>query len=513
MCVCDFAKSWQHVILDDVFHYLKSNGLVGHHNTVQDPPDHVLQSTVGHDFPVNSGIESQHHGKVITTPKVLMFSAHDRNGIHRQISGYMSYIRSLKITPQKESAFLDDLAHTLNCRRSSLAWKSFAVVESLENLRALDKIISPPQQSKSQPTLGFIFTGQGAQWAGMGHELMRFPTFASSLQDAEEYLMTLGCPWRLSEEVFREKKHSRINSPEISQPVCTVIQVALVDLLSTFGVHATAVVGHSSGEIAAAYTVGALSARAAWKLAYYRGVAASNLCNSSGTVGAMISVGLSEDQISPYMEEFVAQAEFGTCGITVACINSHKNVTLSGDRAQIHALKHRLDQERVFASILSVEIAYHSPHMRFIADAYRAMIQDIEECRTPPQAITMVSSVTGKKVANADLCSPEYWVSNMISPVRFSEAVGDLVARSTQKSRKKLDLSHRDHFHLNMLIEIGPHSTLQGPIRDILTQLRGATNISYTSLLQRHVSASNSLISTFGQIKCLGYPVDIRGIN
>lgn len=258
------------------------------------------------------------------------------------------------------------------------------------------------------------------------------------------------------------------------------------------------------------YCLGAISAKSAWKIAYFRGVNAALLAKSSHQHGAMISVGLSEFQVQPYIDQLAGKVSDGI--LSVACINSHRNVTLSGDDDQVNAIELKLKSEGIFARKLFVDVAYHSPHMQAIARDYSLSIQKLEKGHSAPGAV-MVSSVTGQRVTADDLSTPDYWVDNMISPVRFSAAVGQLCARSTQGTRKKLDCSHRDRPVVNLLIEIGPHSALQGPIRDILSELPGGASISYTSALKRRQPALDSILNSLGQLFCLGYPVDLRKVN
>lgn len=225
----------------------------------------------------------------------------------------------------------------------------------------------------------------------------------------------------------------------------------------------------------------------------------------------MISVGLSEFQVQPYIDQLAE--EFGDGVLSVACINSHRNVTLSGDVDQVNAIELKLKSEGIFARKIVVDVAYHSPHMQAIARDYGLSIQKLEKGHSTPGAVIMVSSVTGQRVTGDDLSAPDYWVDNMISPVRFSAAVGQLCARSAQGTRKKLDCSHRNRPVVNLLIEIGPHSALQGPIRDILSELPGGASISYTSVLKRRHPALHSILNSLGQLFCLGYPVDLGKVN
>lgn len=132
-------------------------------------------------------------------PKLFILSAADQNGTHRLAISYTRhFIKMIKAGEVLSPAILDDLAFTFNARRSLLTWRSYIVVGSDAALMNLDTAISTPVKPRSKrPTLGFAFTGQGAQWAGMGKELRCFPVFESSILCSQQYLLDMGCEWTL----------------------------------------------------------------------------------------------------------------------------------------------------------------------------------------------------------------------------------------------------------------------------------------------------------------------------
>jgi len=156
---------------------------------------------------------------------------------------------------------LRDLSYTLACRRSLFKWRKAYVASDLAQFMTT---LNEPQVSKTRAApaakIAFVFTGQGAQWAGMGAELIASSqTFKRSIEESSRILKDLGCEWDLVQELRRPDAESRIHESELAQPTTTIVQMALVDMLADLSVRPKFVVGHSSGEIAAAYAVGALA--------------------------------------------------------------------------------------------------------------------------------------------------------------------------------------------------------------------------------------------------------------
>ncbi|KAI1411801.1 putative polyketide synthase [Hypoxylon sp. FL1857] len=490
-----------HIILDDAYHYLRLRNLPGKHCTRALPP-RIASSTNGVNG--HSGVE------VLTPcqPKLLVWSASDKDGLDRISKQYEDYAHSKSPREGKGDNLLDDLAYTLDSRRSQFPWRSFAVLESPAELHRLQSQISSPVRARTPTRVAYVFSGQGAQWFAMGRELMSYSSFSADISYAERYLRGLGCKWSVFEELLKSQETSRIDSAEFSQTLCTVLQVALVNLLSRFGLRPSAVVGHSSGEIAAAYAGGYISFKSALKLAYFRGLCSAKLsdCPDCRPRGAMLAVGASEESMKD--EVAAINREALSFGLSIACINSPNSITVAGESDLIDQLKERLDERKIFARKLRVTVAYHSHQMSQISAKYATLIGDLSSGQELDQ-VPMVSSVTGEQVSADRLLEASYWISNMESPVQFSRAVLNMCAESSSLATKQ---TRSPSLHVDHLIEIGPHATLQGPIREILLEIP-RRNVGYSSLLRRNQSALATVLTAIGQLHCLGVGLNLRAVN
>jgi zearalenone synthase (highly reducing iterative type I polyketide synthase) len=343
----------------------------------------------------------------------------------------------------------------------------------------------------------------------MGFSLLKTsPVFRQSVHDADAHLRTqLGSEWSVLAELEKDTATSQINLARYSQPLCTVLQVALVELLRSWGVEPAGVVGHSSGEIAAAYCCGLLRREDAWTVAYYRGMVCSELGRGgdgggANMKGAMMAVGLSAEAAG----ELVQEVRAGT--VVVACVNSPSSVTISGDAAGVDELHQTLVAKGVFCRKLQVEHAYHSHHMRPIADAYLGHIAGITAAKETLR-IPMASSVTGQLVSTPEQLGPAYWVQNFVSPVLFNDALATLLQHDPSRRRRR---ARPGESAFDLLLEVGPHSALKGPLRQIL-QHHNMSTVSYVSVLHRGEDSAESAVRAAAQLHIHGVPVRVRAVN
>jgi len=389
-----------------------------------------------------------------------------------------------------------DLVYTLGHRRSHFSQRGFMLLgpnnlsESIkiENLRT-----SATSSSSSQSQYAFVFTGQGAQWPQMCKTLFNeFPVFARTISEMDTVLRNLPHPptWGLSEAILESAETSKIHDVTRSQPTCTAIQVAMTRLLASWNILPSAVVGHSSGEIAASFAAGLISAAEAITTAYYRGYVLGNQIKD----GAMIAVGLGRDDV----ETEIQSASMNGRAV-VACVNSPESVTVSGDRDAVESLLASFTSRGIFARKLNTGgRAYHSHHMAAIGNEYEellgAALNSLDPSFVMPVKgpVTWISSVSAQK--KSDGATPAYWRANLESPVLFSNAV------------EKISELGNVHF-----IELGPHSALQMPIKQINAKLN--IDFSYSSAITRGKNEVESILSLVGGLYQRGDKIAWASVN
>lgn len=448
----------------------------------------------------------------VAVPKLFVLSAQDEATGKAQIAQLQSYLAQDYLP--HDTAFFNDLAHTLNSRRSALQWKTAIPATSAESLQAA--LASARFQNASRPpAVGFVFTGQGAQWYAMGRELATTnAVFRASLDRSAAILAssTMNAEWSLHDELLRrDADTTRVNEPAVSQSLCTVLQVALVDMLRSWGITPAAVVGHSSGEIGAAYAAGLLSQEAAVAAAYFRVPLDSSAADSCR--GGMMALACDEETTLRLLNSL----ESGKASI--ACYNSPLSFTVSGDDSAIDELVVKCKEQGIRSRKLVVGFAYHSHKMIGAATGYRELLlanRTIVEAFSNPTAeagsIEMYSSVTGKKLAPGAL-TLEYWVDNLVNPVRFTEALTALCYEAqTGKSIEDPDFTTRKP-QVDILVEVGPHAALAGPIRQILQSQTPLTKIGILGMLRRGQDATETSQLLACQLIEKGLPLDVAAHN
>ena len=258
-------------------------------------------------------------------------------------------------------------------------------------------------------------------------------------------------------------------------------------------IHLISVLTEYAGEIAAAFAAGHLTVSEAITIAYYRGYVVSKSCLE----GTMMAVGLDSDAVSAE----ITKLNIGD-SIRVACINSPESVTISGDPDAIDIMNNDFQARGVFARKLKTDgKAYHSHHMSLLGESYEELLLEahIEEKSSESTASTaqMFSSVLNRVVEAEETSKAAYWRRNLESPVLFSPALETMLVRGEY------------HF-----IELGPHSALELPIKQICKKLQiQETQVNYCSALQRGKNSVNTLLQMIGNLYVNGHDVSFEKVN
>ncbi|KAL3290693.1 Acyl transferase/acyl hydrolase/lysophospholipase [Colletotrichum asianum] len=421
---------------------------------------------------------------------ILVFSANDEISLKAYVDGLRKYIMQpcVKLT-------LPNLAFTLSERKSRLFKRGYLICNSPEAVHANELTIGT--LSTSPPRVAFIFTGQGAQWPQMGLDIInRFPSAMRILDRLQRSLDQLPEPptWKLKDELSQARSSEHMMDPEYSQPLVTALQIIILHIFEFWGLDPVAVVGHSSGEIAAAYAAGLLTAEDAMTVAFLRGKCSTSSLNDGERYG-MLAVGLNVKKVTDYLHRTE------TKNVQIACFNGPESITLSGSKAELVLLEEQISKDGHFARLLRVNMAYHSKFMSPIGQAYSDMLRPCIQPIMPSETQLhpkMFSSVHGV-VLCGNLTDADYWRENMTSPVLFKQAVKSMI----------------DNERTNILVEIGPSGALAGPIKQIIDMRDTGPDldITYDTAMTRGEAAADAMFHVAGKLFLRGAKVKIANVN
>jgi acyl transferase domain-containing protein/surfactin synthase thioesterase subunit/NAD(P)-dependent dehydrogenase (short-subunit alcohol dehydrogenase family) len=354
---------------------------------------------------------------------------------------------SLRILALRHSQFLSgtrerlgDLAFSAFSRRSRYAHVLAVAGESpkdvADHLRKFaDGQVNPLTlattiKRKKRPKIGFVFSGQGGQWARMGMELMQGePVFRHTLEEVDACFQEVA-GWSLLPDLERNAAVSRIDDTLIVQPATIAIQLALLKLYEHYGIRPHGVMGHSIGEVAAAAAAGALTMEEAVEVIAHRSRAQAQVSGQ----GAMLAVGLTPDEARKVIEGHEER-------VSIGAINGPAMLTLSGDPEPLEQIAQLLEARGVFNRPVRVQVAYHSHQMEPLQGM---MLESMEPLRGKVATTPLYSTVTGHREPGTHL-NAEYWYRNVRQPVLFTDALSAML---------------KDGY--DTFLEIGPHPVLVG---------------------------------------------------
>ena len=357
-------------------------------------------------------------------------------------------------------------------RTSFPATDRSSLIDSLTTYSADEADVVEP--ALDAPKVLFVYTGMGPQWWAMGRELYQTEkVFREAVEECDDVFRELS-GWSILDEMLADERLSRIARTDIAQPANAVLQIGLTRLWRSWGVHPDGVLGHSVGELGAAYASSALSLRDTMLVAYQR----SRLQALLAGKGAMLAVGLNPDEAAGFIERFTPQ-------VSVAAVNSSSSVTLAGDTAALETIAAELTAAGRFNRFLKVEVPYHSEVMTEIRDELLAALDGLQAAS--PE-IDVYSTATGSQMVD-DRHDAPYWWQNVRGTVLFADAL-----------KAAISDGHR------VFLEIGPHPVLASSIRDVLGEV-GAKGIGITSL-RRGAPELETMQSTLRSLYASGAAID-----
>jgi acyl transferase domain-containing protein/surfactin synthase thioesterase subunit len=435
-----------------------------------------LSGTNAHVVLAEAPKEAQVEEDVVFSPyHVLTLSAHNEPALKQMARDYQSFL--------KEKDFsLADICYSASVRRSHHDYRLAIVGDSKESFsqqlelfiqnQSTNTVVSANNMTGQVPPVVFLFSGQGPQWWAMGRQLLEtHKVFSQTIKDCDQILSQYAS-WSLLEELTATEEKSNINKPEIAQPALFAIQIALANVWKSWGIIPSAVIGHSLGEVAAAYISSALSLEDALKVIFERGRLMQEVAGQGKTMAVEISHSEAIEIISSYG---------GT--LSIAAVNSPSSVTISGDSDAIDKLAESLKEKSIFHKVLGVNIAFHSHHMDSLVSSLESALANIQPLKSE---IPIFSTVTGEEI-DSTVMNNVYWGHNLRDTVRFASAIENLA-----KAGHKL------------FLEVSPHPVLA----TVVNQCLRGNQIKIFASLRRGQSDYLTLYTSLANFYVLGFDVD-----
>ncbi|WP_247406531.1 type I polyketide synthase, partial [Bradyrhizobium sp. 76] len=440
----------------------------------------VIEEAPARSDPVSGKTNGAAAGDEASSPSLLiplLVSGRDEAALRAQAGRYGEWLS------QHSEIDFSSVVATAALHRTHFASRTAVSVrnagEAVEALRALAEgrphaTVSVGEARGEPGKLAFLFTGQGAQQIGMGRALLEScAAFRAAFEQAcSHFDELLDLPLRsvmFADEGSAEA--AKLDETAYAQPALFAVEVALFRQLEQWGIEPDILLGHSIGELSAAHVAGVWSLRDACRVVAARG----RLMQSMPAGGAMVAIEASEAEVLPLLAD----------GVEIAGLNGPRSTVISGDEAAVLALAERFKGQGRRTSRLQVSHAFHSQRMEPMLEALGKVLASVT-FGTP--RLPIVSNVTGRLATRDELCSPEYWVRQVRSPVRFLDGVHVLEAQGVRTS-----------------LELGPDGILTGLTAGCLSE-GSATQVVATQ--RRGRDGSEALCAAIGALHVHGVGVD-----
>lgn len=391
---------------------------------------------------------------------LLPISASSASSIHRMASHYRHIMQNLD-----HDASLQ-LCTQAKYRRSSLSLRSYVTGSSVDEL--VEKLNTEiPVYASEKRSIVWMFTGQGSQYTGMAEELYKeYPVFRSHLDKSNEILSKY---WTdsLYDILWNDEVSDKLNETRYTQAAVFAVQMAIVELLKSFGLRPDLVAGYSVGEFSAACCAGIFSVDEGLQILAERG----RMVSDFGLPGGMTAIQFSENESKELLSQFPE--------IEIATINGEAGTVLAGplkalDNFEVYCSSKGIDTRR-----LNVSHAFHTSLMDGVLEPFRELLAGVE---FKSAVIPVISNLTGT-YDNGAMCTSDYWVRHLREPVRFGDSIQTIFDEG-----------------IEVFLEIGPKPVLSG----MASRFENGSNKHWLPIMRQGMSDVLILTECIGMLWALG---------
>lgn len=409
----------------------------------------------------------------------FMVSAHTADSLRGLLEGYRDRLQAADADERASIVSAAGMNRSALRHRFVVKGDAQDVLTSIENwLSSTDAGAGEIGEAISRdPKVALVFSGNGAQWAGMGVDALQHNAVFRQRYEQVAQLFSRYSDIDLVAVLEDPDLEARLADTKLAQPVLFAIQVALSDAMEAMGLEVTATLGHSVGEVAAAYAAGALTLEDAVTVIAKRSLHQDVLAGQ----GTMAAVKLGEQAA----QELIRSLELHE--LQVAAINAPNSVTISGAVDQIKSLREKARKRKVAVQPLDINYPFHHP---LIDQARGAFFADMPEIHPKPSAKAFISTVTGTVLTGESL-NPDYWWRNVRQPVKFLHAVEEALALGC-----------------NIFIEVSPRPILTSYINDVAEQRSAAISVVSTLTREAVPSATDPVEKAMSRSIAFGAAVD-----
>lgn len=373
-------------------------------------------------------------------PYVFSLSAASLESLKKMAERYIDFINNSQDD-------LLDICYSILKNRSNLKEKLVIICNSKEDLiKKLSlyisdsknpQIITGKTKKDEKLKIAFICSGQGPQWYGMGRQLMAKSQIFADISNKIDRIFFKIAGYSILEEMSKDSADSKISETRIAQPAIMIIQIGLIEIWKSFGIEPDGIVGHSIGEVAAAYGAGSLNLEQAVNVIYNR----SKEQDKASGKGKMLATSLPLSKSIQITQKYNNQ-------VSIAALNGPESTVLSGDIVPLEEIAQELEEKEIFNRFLKINVPFHSHYMEMTKEEMLKSLKDLEPKRAN---ISLYSTVTGLKESGLHL-NANYWYKNVRDTVYFVNAIEKMI---------------NDGF--NYFIEIAPHPILGAGVNDMLS--------------------------------------------